>query len=182
MLDPVVALVHSISAQQVNLRWAATTRRRLAQAYGAPVDVGASTVHVLDLARLAAAPVENLRSLQLTTAKARALVGLAAAVLDGTLDVGDLAGADDETVTSALVRLHGVGPWTAQWYLARVLGRPVVVADDLAVRKAVGLLYGTAAAPSAGETLALTAHWRSCALTAQQLVLHGLAEGTLGRQ
>ncbi len=178
-LDPVVALVMSISAQQVNLRWAATTRRRLAEAYGDPVAVGTSTVHVLDFMRLARASVEDLRALQVTTAKARSLIGLAAAVDDGALDVGALAGLDDETVVSTLVGLRGIGPWTAQWYLARVLGRPVVVAGDLAVRKAVGLLYGTAVAPSPAETLALTAHWAACALTAQQLVLHALGAATL---
>lgn len=178
-LDPVVALVHAISAQQVNLRWAATTRRRLAETYGHPVTVGATELRVLDLELLAQARVEDLRTLQLTTAKARALIGLAAAVVDGTLDLDTLSRADDHTVQATLVALRGIGPWTAQWYLVRVLGRPVVVAGDLAVRKAVGRLYGTTSAPSPTETLALTDHWRGCALTAQQLVLHALSEGTL---
>ena len=33
-LDPLTALIRAISAQQVNLRWATTTRRRLAEAFG----------------------------------------------------------------------------------------------------------------------------------------------------
>ncbi|HVF20136.1 MAG TPA: hypothetical protein VNA14_07830 [Mycobacteriales bacterium] len=179
VLDPFVALVHSISAQQVNLRWAATTRHRLASAYGDPVEIGSARLHVLDVDRMAAADVADLRTLQLTTAKARALVDLAAAVADGALDLVGLAALDDAAVVETLVRLRGIGPWTAQWYLARVLGRPVVVAGDLAVRKAVGLLYGEPTQPGPERTLELTAHWGDRALHAQQLVLHALGEGTL---
>ncbi|HVE98188.1 MAG TPA: hypothetical protein VNA12_03320 [Mycobacteriales bacterium] len=177
--DPVVALVHSISAQQVNLAWAATTRRRLAERYGDEVRAATTTLRVLDLVRLAGADPEDLRALQLTTAKSRALIALATAVVTGGLDVDGLARADDDVVTAELTRLPGIGPWTAQWYLARVLGRPVVVAGDLAVRKAVGRLYGAPAAPSPAETLALTEHWGECALIAQQLVLYALAAGSL---
>lgn len=178
-LDPFVALLHSISAQQVNLRWATTTRRRLAERYGAERSVGGVTVRVLDPTRLAGADVVELRALQLTTAKARAVVALAVAVVDGSLDLPGLAHAADDDVVRELIRLPGIGPWTAHWYLARVLGRPVVVTTDLAVRKAVGLLYDAAAIPSPPETAALTAHWGSAAVTAQQLVLTALADGTL---
>ena len=178
-VDPFVALVHAISAQQVNLRWAATTRSRLALRYGDEVTVGRSSLRVIDVARLAAADVADLRALQLTTAKARSLVSLAAAVDGGELDLDRIASAADDEVVAALVRLPGIGPWTAQWYLARVLGRPVVVSGDLAVRKAVGLLYAEPTAPSPARTLELTAHWGDAALHAQQLVLHALGEGDL---
>ena len=179
MLDAFVALVHSISAQQVNLRWAATTRRRLAESYGDEVRIGPAAVRVIDVGRLAAADVAELRSLQLTTAKASALIGLAAAVDSRALDLDRLASYDDAEVMATLVQLRGVGPWTAEWYLARVLGRSVVVAGDLAVRKAVGILYGEPQPPSPARTLELTAHWGAAALHAQQLVLHALGEGTL---
>lgn len=178
-LDPFVALVHSISAQQVNLRWAATTRHRLALAYGNRVSICSTFLHVLDPGRLATAEVADLRALQITTAKSQALRALAANVAAGAVDFEALAAADDDEVTRELTRWPGVGPWTAQWYLARVLGRPVVVAGDLAVRKAVGLLYGEAAAPSPARTAELTAHWGASAVHAQQLVLHALSAGAL---
>ncbi len=178
-LDPFVALVHAISAQQVNLRWAATTRSRVAEHYGDEVTVGDTSVRVIDVRRLATAEVADLRALQLTTAKALSLVALAGAVDSGDLDLSSLTARRDDDVVATLVRLRGIGPWTAQWYLARVLGRPVVVSGDLAVRKAVGLLYAEPSAPTPERTLALTAHWGDAALHAQQLVLHALGEGDL---
>ena len=42
-----------------------------------------------------------------------------------------------------LVAIRGLGEWTADWYLARHLGRPHAwPAGDLGVRKAVAIFYG----------------------------------------
>src|SRR3954451_21869474 len=71
--DPFQAIVRSISAQQINLRFAAVIRQRLALQYGRRLEVGDDFVHVLDPEALAEADVEDLRALQLTYAKARAV-------------------------------------------------------------------------------------------------------------
>jgi DNA-3-methyladenine glycosylase II len=78
------------------------------------------------------------------------------------------------------VRIRGIGRWSAEWVLARTLGRPRVVAGDLGVRKAVGLAYLGTTAPSEAEVRAATAHWGESAGVAQALLLHALAEGQLG--
>ncbi|MHB1160446.1 MAG: hypothetical protein ACYC3V_08975 [Chloroflexota bacterium] len=74
----------------------------------------------------------------------------------------------------------GIGVWTAEWILARTLGRPRVVAGDLGVRKAVGLAYMGSPLPGEGEVRVATADWGSSAGVAQQLLLHGLVRGALG--
>jgi DNA-3-methyladenine glycosylase II len=176
-LDPLTALVRSISAQQVNLRWAAEIRRRLAQAYGVPHELAGETVMALDAAALAAASVEDLRTLQLTTVKARSVIGVAQAALDGALDLAELAGLEDQAVIERLTGLYGIGRWSAEWFLARTLGRPTVVAGDLGVRKAVGRAYLSGAMPSEEEVRAATAHWGAAAGVAQQLLLHRLVVG-----
>lgn len=173
--DPLTALIRSISAQQVNLRWATAIRRRLGTAYGAALQVGNETVSALDAARLAEASIAELRAIQLTTAKARSVVAVARAVLDGRLEREELAALDDVSLTGRLVALPGIGPWSADWYLARTLGRPRVVAGDLGVRKAVGRAYLGGGQPSESEVRALTAHWGAAAGVAQQLLLHDLA-------
>jgi 3-methyladenine DNA glycosylase/8-oxoguanine DNA glycosylase len=46
-------------------------------------------------------------------------------------------------VRAALVERPGIGEWTADWFLARHLGRPEAwPAGDLALRKAVVRFYG----------------------------------------
>ena len=49
----------------------------------------------------------------------------------------------DDEVRATLVAHRGLGEWTADWFLARHLARPRAwPAGDLALRKAVSVLYG----------------------------------------
>jgi len=172
--DPFAALVRSISAQQVNLRWATVIRARLAERYGRRLSVGPWHVHALDAHALASARVEDLRELQLTNAKARAVVATARAEQAGELRRDELERLDDEALVAHLTRLPGIGRWSAEWFLARTLGRPRVVAGDLGVRKAIGRLY-SAGMPTEDEVRRLTEHWGRAATQAQALALHDLA-------
>jgi DNA-3-methyladenine glycosylase II len=173
--DPFTALIRSISAQQVNLRWAATVRARLAQRYGTRHDIGAWQVWSLHAEPLATARVEDLRAIQLTTAKAQSVIAVARAALDWELGAADLKALDDEALIAHLTRIRGIGRWSAEWFLARTLGRPRVVGGDLGVRKAVGRLYRTSKIPSELETRRLTQHWGAAAMHAQALALHDVA-------
>ncbi len=176
--DPFTALIRSISAQQVNLRWAAEIRRRLAVTYGARHTIKGEEVRSLEPAPLAEASVADLRRLQLTTAKARSVIAVATAVLQGDLELASLEALDDNALVDRLTSLPGIGPWTADWFLARTLGRPRVVAGDLGVRKAIGRVYLFGRLPSAAEVRDVTAHWGDAAGVAQQLVLNDLAMGS----
>jgi DNA-3-methyladenine glycosylase II len=169
--EPFRALVRAVTAQQVNLTFAATLRRRMAEAYGTEHAVRGGVVRSLDPARLAGTSVADLRALQLSTAKATALVGLGAAAGRGELDAGRFTGLSDDEVVAELTAHRGVGRWTAEWFLVRVLARPVVVAGDLGVRKAVGAAYFEGRLPSEAEVREATAHWGPAAALAQQVLL-----------
>jgi DNA-3-methyladenine glycosylase II len=177
--DLLAALVRCVSAQQVNLRWATTTRKRLAEAFGERHHVGGHEVYALSAERLAAADPAEIRSLQFTTRKAEYIVGVAEGVASGRLDLANLAELPDEEIVRRLTSLRGIGLWTAEWILVRTLGRPRVVAGDLGVRKAVGLAYLDGSLPPEREVRLTTSHWGPSAGVAQALLLHGLGEGTL---
>jgi DNA-3-methyladenine glycosylase II len=135
----------------------------------------------LEAERLAGAAVADLRELQFSTSKAVATIAFAGAVAGGRVDLATLAGLEDEAVVERLVAFPGIGRWTAEWLLARTLGRPRVVAGDLGVRKAVGAAYLGVRMPSEAEVRALTAHWGPAAGVAQQLLLHWLSTEAPGR-
>ena len=177
--DLLAALIRSISAQQVNLRWAVTTRRRLAEAFGEKHQVGEYTVYSLNVERLTAASVAEIRALQFTTRKAEYIISTAEAIAGGRLTLGELEALPDKEVISQLTALRGIGRWTAEWILARTLGRPCVVAGDLGVRKAVGLAYLGTSLPSERAVREATAHWGAAAGVAQALLLHGLSRDML---
>ena len=134
-LEPFEALVGAISAQQISLVVAAGVRNRLIRRFGR--EVGAAWEFPTEEAVAAADPAE-LRALGFTQRKAEYVVELARS----RLPYGELATLPDDEVKARLVAVRGLGAWTADWYLARHLGRPAAWAPgDLAVRKALAFFY-----------------------------------------
>ncbi len=176
--DPFEMVVTSICAQQVNLAWATTTRARLVHAYAHPVPFDGRRLWPFpEAAALASADPQELRDLQFTWAKARSIVGVARHASNGGF--AGLAEQADSDVIARLTALKGVGRWTADWFLARGLGRPdAVAAGDLGVRKAVGLIYlGGEAPASEGRVRELAAGWGPAANWTAHLLLEALSAG-----
>ncbi|MFL5961859.1 MAG: DNA-3-methyladenine glycosylase family protein [Gaiellaceae bacterium] len=154
--DPFEALVTSITAQQVSLFSAVAIRNRLIQQFGTQVgDAWAFPTRE----RIAAARESELVAVGFTRRKAEYAVGLARS----DLDLNELATLDDDEVRAHITALRGLGPWTAEWFLARHLARPRAwPAGDLALRKAADVLFGVDVA-SLGPQLApfqnLSAHY-----------------------
>lgn len=178
-MDLFTGLIRCISAQQVNLRWAVTTRRRLAEAFGHHCSVAGDIAYALDPVPIADADPRSIRELQFTTAKSLSIVTVARALASGALSTEMLSQLPEDEVIARLSALRGIGRWSSEWILARTLGRPTVVAGDLGVRKAVGLAYLGDPAPSEQRVRDLTRHWRDGGSTAQALLLHALGEGVL---
>ena len=155
--DPFEMLVGAITAQQVSLFSAVAIRNRLVERFGERVGrVWAFPTRE----QIASASEEELFALGFSRRKAEYVVGLARS----DLDLGGLAGLPDEEVKAKLTALRGLGEWTADWFLARHLGRPRAwPAGDLALRKAVRALYGDVDVRAAGERFEpfqnLTAHY-----------------------
>ncbi len=175
--DLFVALVGLVAAQQVNLSWANTTLTRIVHDFGT-----IHRWHGLDLWEFPAADTlggtdpQRIRDLQLTSAKAQFIVGIAHACATGTFD--DLASLDDEEATAMLTGVRGIGRWTADWVLARHLGRPnVVAAGDLGVRKAVAGYTGADQPLPEPEVRAITRPWGNAASWAVHLLLEALNDG-----
>jgi DNA-3-methyladenine glycosylase II len=180
--DPFEAIVGAISAQQVNLRWALTTRTRLVRALGTPRDTAGTVVWTFPAAdRVAMAHPSELRELQFTNAKAKAIVEVAGAAADGHLD--GLADLTNDAVVARLTELRGVGRWTAEQVLARSLARPnAVAAGDLGVRKAVSRYWhGSDELLEEAVVRDTTTAWGDAANWVTHLLLEELAMGGRSR-
>jgi len=155
--DPFEMLVGAITAQQVSLFAALAIRNRLVERLGERVGrVWAFPARE----RVAAASEEELFSLGFSRRKAEYVIGLARS----ELDLSALGLLPDDDVKTQLTALRGLGEWTADWFLARYLGRPRAwPAGDLALRKAVRALYGDVDVRVTGERFDpfqnLTAHY-----------------------
>jgi DNA-3-methyladenine glycosylase II len=168
-------LVGSVCAQQVNLAFAFTVRGRLVRRFGVPVPLERDTVYGFpEPSVVARASVAELRNMQLTTRKAEYIVGLARAIVSGELDVEALRTQTNEEIIRTLTTVRGLGRWTAEWFLARGLGRgDVCPAGDLGVRKAFSHFYHRGREVSEETIRRRAAKWRSH----QNLAVHYLLAG-----
>jgi 3-methyladenine DNA glycosylase/8-oxoguanine DNA glycosylase len=134
--DPFEALITSITAQQVSLFAAVAIRNRLVERFGVPV--GRAWAFPTR-ERIAAATEDELVAVGFTRRKAEYAVALARS----DLDLHGLVELDDDEVRVRVTAQRGLGPWTAEWFLARHLARPRAwPAGDLVLRKAATVLYG----------------------------------------
>jgi DNA-3-methyladenine glycosylase II len=111
--------------------------------------------------RLAAASEDELRAVGLSRAKARAVHELGVQVSTGRFDFAELESLSDEDAEARLVSLRGIGPWSAQMFLLRSLGRPdVFPAGDIGLRRAIERLDGLDHLPTINEAAERAQRWR----------------------
>ena len=143
-------LLRTIVGQQVSVAAAQSIWNKLAAALG----------DLTDPATIASATDETLRAAGLSRQKAGYARSLAEEVTSGRLDLANLP-ADDEEAIAQLVRIKGIGRWSAEIYLLFAEGRPDVwPAGDLAVQIEVGRLLGHAERPSEKQLRAIAEPWR----------------------
>ncbi|MDH3790946.1 MAG: DNA-3-methyladenine glycosylase 2 family protein [Rhodospirillales bacterium] len=98
---------------------------------------------------------------------------LAEDVLAGRIDLEAVARLDDEAGIETLIRVKGVGRWTAEIYLLFALRRPDVwPVDDLAVCAGVQRLKGLAERPSRDRMLEIGEPWRPHRSAAARFLWH----------
>lgn len=143
-------LLRTIVGQQVSVKAADAVWRKLAETVGDPADP----------ALVARASDEQLRAAGFSRQKAAYARSLAEEVTSGRLDLANLP-ADDEAAIAALVRVKGIGRWSAEVYLLFAEGRPDIwPAGDLAVQIETGRILGHEARPGEKLTRELAEAWR----------------------
>jgi 3-methyladenine DNA glycosylase/8-oxoguanine DNA glycosylase len=126
------ALVHSVVAQQVSSKAAATVWGRLC-----------GKLLELTPRKVASTDVSDIQKCGLSMRKARCIKGIGEAALRGDLDLSELRELPDEEVIEKLSSLPGIGVWTAEMLLIFSLGRPDVVSwGDSAIQRGMLNLYG----------------------------------------
>ncbi len=143
-------LLRTIVGQQVSVAAARSMWAKLEAAYGSPPDLSA----------IMSASDEDLRLAGISRQKAGYARSLAELVLSGELDLAALP-SDDEEAIAHLVRIKGIGRWSAEIYLLFAEGRADVwPAGDLAVQVEIGRLLGLSEKPSEKYLREIAEAWR----------------------
>jgi DNA-3-methyladenine glycosylase II len=143
-------LLRTIVGQQVSVHAANAVWAKLEALLGSNIPPDA----------LLAASFDDLRACGFSRQKQGYARSLAELVTSGELDLMALPD-DDEEAIAQLVKVKGIGRWSAEIYLLFAEGRPDVwPAGDLAVQIEVGRILGHAERPSEKLTRELAEAWR----------------------
>lgn len=143
------ALIRIILEQQVSLAAARTMYRRLTCLLGTMTP---EAVYALQ--------VSGLRDFGLTRQKAGYCHGLAARILDGSLDLSSVARGPDDLGRQVLLGVSGLGPWSVDIYYLMALRRPNVWPDgDLALAAALRDVKHLKALPMRDAQQLLASSW-----------------------
>jgi DNA-3-methyladenine glycosylase II len=124
-------------------------------------------------ARVARLSERQLRSAGLTRQKASYVRGLAITIVRGELDLDAVAAMDDDAAHAELVKLKGIGPWSANIYLLMALGRrDVWPSHDLALAGALRELKRLRSLPTPERQLEISAPWRPWRAVAARILWH----------
>ncbi len=103
---------------------------------------------------------QELRNVGMSWAKARYTRDLAQKVKNKEVKLNNLHNLDDKLVVEELIKVKGIGNWTAEMFLIFTLGREDVFSHgDLGLRKALQKLYGFKDKPNEKQMNKIVNKW-----------------------
>lgn len=149
--DPFIDLIESIISQQLSIKAADTIFNRFKKLF--PKEKIAP-IYLLKLNDI------KIRECGISFNKIAYIKGIAQAIIDKKIDFETLEKLDDEEVIQELVKLKGIGVWTAEMYLMFTLGRPDVFSTgDLGLQNAMVKLYKLEKKPKKEILLEISYRW-----------------------
>lgn len=149
--DPFIDLVESIIGQQLSGKAADTIFGRFKKLFPRE-QITPERIVKLDTGKI--------RSAGISYGKIKYIKGIAQEIKNKKLDLKSFKDLSDEEVLNELVKLKGVGIWTAEMFLMFTLARPdIFSAGDLGLQNAVVKLYKLKSKPDKNKLLEISAKW-----------------------
>ena len=149
--DYFIDLVESIVSQQLSIKAADTIFGRFKKLFKN------EKINPTELLKI---PDQKIREAGISFSKIKYIKGIAEAVINKDIDLKNLDKLNDEEVIGELIKLKGVGQWTAEMFLMFTLGRTDVFSiGDLGLQNAIIKLYKFKNKPTKDELLEISKKW-----------------------
>ncbi|MBM7580705.1 DNA-3-methyladenine glycosylase family protein [Jeotgalibacillus terrae] len=173
--SPYSCLLKSVIHQQLNMSFAATLTERFVKTFGEQTD---GVWFYPDPENVAAIPVEKLREMQFSQRKAEYLIGIGVKISSGELDLTALSEKDNDEVIKELVKIRGIGPWTAQSVLLFGFGRmDIFLPADIGIQNALKKHFQLDEKPALDEMETWLEDWRPYASYASLYLWRSIETG-----
>jgi len=151
--DPFESLLKSIIYQQLSGKSANAIYKRFLNYYNG---------NVPQPEQIITTPNEIFRTkIGLSFRKIEYIKDLSSRISTKRLDLSLLPTMTDEEIITELIKVKGIGRWTAEMFLIFGLGRQdVMPLQDLAIRKAIQKLYNLSHLPDSKHILKISSSWK----------------------
>lgn len=151
-------LVKSIIHQQVHMKFAIALTEQFVKTFGYEVDGVPFYPRPETIASL---HTDELRKMKFSQRKAEYLINLSKLIVSGELNLERLVNLADDEVIKELVKIRGIGPWTAQNFLLFGLGRQnLFPIADIGIQNAIKKLFELDRKPTIAEMQQYSAEWQ----------------------
>ena len=147
------SLVWAVLGQQINLGFAYTLKQRFVQAFGERLALGDQEFFLFPSpATVSVIAPEKLMALQFSTQKSRYTLAIAEAFVEGTLSREKLEGLSLEEAKLQLMKIKGIGNWTANYALMKTFHHPTAFPlEDAGLHNAIKNLKRLESKPDLAE-------------------------------
>lgn len=155
-------LCWAIIGQQIQLRFAYTLKRRLVERFGEKIRYGSQDYWLFPAPEvISGLQPAQLLALQFSRRKAEYLIGIARRVDEGSLSKAMLQALETvEEQRRTLLKLRGVGEWTADYVLMKCLGNPAAFpAADVGLHNAIKRVLNRPVKPTVAEIREMARSW-----------------------
>ena len=172
--DYFVVLCKAIFTQQISTAVAAVLFQRFRGLFPSQRPTPRFVLELMDTA--SNGDGEVLRRCGLSRQKRAYVRDLAEHFVTGQIPTRRLAAMSDDEVIDALVKVKGIGRWTAEMFLIFTLNRPdVLPVDDLGLRKGAQRLFNLRTPPDGKKLTKLAEPWRPYRSIATWYIWRGFA-------
>jgi DNA-3-methyladenine glycosylase II len=144
------SLVWAVLGQQINLQFAYTLKQRFVEQFGEKLSYGGNDYHLFPTPKkVIQLTDDHLLTLQFSRQKSKYVVLIAEAFTSGTISKEKLRGLSLQEAKEQLIKIKGVGNWTANYALMKTFRYPdAFPLEDAGVHNAIKNLKKMKAKPS----------------------------------
>ena len=155
------AIVSSIIEQQISLKAARSIETKMIKEFGNILQLDGETYYSFPTPEtLSNLEKEDLREYGLSFRKAEYVIDLSKCIEENKLDLNELKTKSTSEIISELLKIRGIGVWTAELAVIRGIHRLVALpADDIGLRRVVSHYYNNYEPISADELRRIAKGW-----------------------
>ncbi|MFJ3389411.1 DNA glycosylase [Lysinibacillus sp. NPDC086135] len=157
------ALCWGVLGQQINLTFAYALKRQFVEGFGDSIEWNGKKYWVFpSYERIAQLTPTDLADIKMTVKKSEYIIGIAKLMASGELSRETLMKMNFKDAEKSLIKIRGIGPWTANYVLMRCLRfQTAFPIDDVGLINSIKILRNMDRKPTKDEILKISFPWKN---------------------